>query len=281
MNRNFTFLLENNFGLDEVAVIKKKGITLIPILNTDGRIVKLANLTETKTILPIDAIIMAGGEGRRLRPLTEHTPKPLLKIGDKPIIEHNLDRLMHFGVADFWLCVRYLGKQIEDYLQTGASKNISIRYIWEDEPLGTIGAVKKITDLKHNHILITNSDLLTNIDYEDFYRDFIKQDADLSVVTIPYSVSIPYAVLETSNGHVLSFKEKPTYTYYSNGGIYMMKKKMLDYIPSGFFNATDFMELLIKKNHKVVSYPLRGYWLDIGKTEDFERAQEDIKHLEF
>ena len=222
---------------------------------------------------------MAGGEGRRLRPLTEKTPKPLLKVGNKPILEHNIDRLIHFGIDDYWICVRYLGEQIEEYFGDGSLRNISIKYIWEEEPLGTIGAVTRITDFKHDHILVTNSDLLTNLDYEDFYLDFVKKEADLSVVTIPYSINVPYAVLETSNGHVLSFKEKPTYTYYSNGGIYLMKKSMLQYVPKGFFNATDLMEYLLKNSHRVVSYPLHGYWLDIGRTEDYARAQEDIKYL--
>jgi NDP-sugar pyrophosphorylase family protein len=127
-----------------------------------------------------------------------------------------------------------------------------------------------------------NSDLLTNLDYEHFYIDFIKQDADFAVVTIPYQVNVPYAVLETTNGEIKSFKEKPIYTYYSNGGIYLMKKSVLNFLPKeAIFNATDLMEKLIEENKKVVSYPLLGYWLDIGKHEDFEKAQIDIKQIRF
>jgi NDP-sugar pyrophosphorylase family protein len=112
--------------------------------------------------------------------------------------------------------------------------------------------------------------------------DFISQDADFSVVTIPYQVSVPYAVLETSNGHIMSFKEKPTYTYYSNGGIYLLKKSALQYLPKNKpFNATDLMEKLIEEKKKVISYPLLGYWLDIGKHDDFEKAQQDIKQIKF
>ena len=112
--------------------------------------------------------------------------------------------------------------------------------------------------------------------------DFIEKDADFSVVTIPYNVTIPYAVLETSNGHVLDFKEKPTFTYYSNGGIYLIKRSVLEYIPKDtHFNATDLMEKLITANKKVISYPLVGYWLDVGKHEDFEKAQNDINTIKF
>jgi len=225
---------------------------------------------------------MAGGRGQRLQPLTDTVPKSLLKVGDKAIMEHNLDRLALFGIDDFWVSVKYLGEQIENHFGKGIEKNINIEYVWESEPLGTIGAVSQIKNFEHDYILVTNSDLLTNIDYEQFFLEFIKQDADLAVLTIPYQVSIPYAVLETNNGDVRSFKEKPTYTYYSNGGIYLMKKEMLKYIPQDtFFNATDLIEKLINNKLKVISFPFSGYWLDVGKHEDFEKAQIEIYNIKF
>jgi NDP-sugar pyrophosphorylase family protein len=197
-------------------------------------------------------------------------------------MEHNLDRLALFGIDDFWVTVKYLGEQIEAYFGSGKQKNINIEYIWENEPMGTIGSVAQISNFKHDYVLVTNSDLLTNIDYEQFFLEFIKQGADLAVLTIPYKVAIPYAVLETEDGEVKSFKEKPTYTYYSNGGIYLMKREMLRYIPQNtFFNATDLMEKLISKNKKIVSFPFAGYWLDIGKHEDFEKAQSEINIIKF
>ena len=123
---------------------------------------------------------------------------------------------------------------------------------------------------------------MNNIDYEQFFLEFIRQEADLAVLTIPYQVNVPYAVLETKDGKVKSFKEKPTYTYYSNGGIYLMKKEMVEFIPKAtFFNATDLMEELIKNDLKVISFPFSGYWLDVGKHEDFEKAHIDIKNIKF
>ena len=193
-----------------------------------------------------------------------------------------IDRLALYGIDDIWLTVKYLGNQIVDYFGDGKDKNLSIHYVWEDEPLGTIGSASKIDNFKHEHILVSNSDILTNLDYEAFYLDFLEKDADFAVVSIPYDVNIPYAVLEASNGLVLNFKEKPTYTYYSNGGIYLMKRDMLEYIPKGqYFNATDLMEKLIQENKKVVSYQLVGYWLDIGKHEDFVKAQKDFNKINF
>ncbi len=279
MFRNFSYVTKNNFTVQDVARIKEKGVLLLPVLDGDRKIVKIVNLSTTQTILPLDVVVMAGGEGRRLRPLTERTPKPLLKVGDKPIIEHNLDRLISFGIDDYWICVRYFGEQLEKYFGDGASKNISINFIWEDQPLGTIGAIRKINNFKHEYILVTNSDLLTNLDYEGFFVDFIANDADLSVATIPYSINIPYAVLDTANGHVVSFKEKPTYTYYSNAGIYLMRRKVVEQIPEGFYNATDLMEKLIQQGRKVISYPIIGYWLDVGNPQDYAKANQDIKHL--
>ena len=235
-----------------------------------------------RSYLPVDAVIMAGGRGQRLSPLTDSTPKPLLKVGDKPIMEHNLERLALYGIDDFWVSVKYLGEQIEDYFSDGSKRNVKIRYVWENEPLGTIGAVSKINDFEHDYILVTNSDILTNLDYEHFFLDFLKHDADFSVVSIPYQIDIPYAVLETSSINIISLKEKPSYTYYSNGGIYLMKKSVLKHLPKDrFFNATDLMEKLIGEGHKVISYALSGYWLDVGKHEDFDKAQKDILQIKF
>ena len=271
---------ENN--LDKIIEYREGNFRVVPVVDENRRVVNVINFRKTRSYLPIDAVIMAGGRGQRLQPLTDLVPKPLLKVGDKAIMEHNIDRLALYGIDDFWVSVKYLGEQIEKHFGDGVEKNIKIEYIWENEALGTIGAVSQIKTFEHDYVLVTNSDLLTNIDYEQFFLEFIRQEADLAVLTIPYQVSIPYAVLETKEGKVKSFKEKPTYTYYSNGGIYLMKKEMVKFIPAAtFFNATDLMEELIKNDLKVISFPFSGYWLDVGKHEDFEKAQNDIKMIKF
>jgi dTDP-glucose pyrophosphorylase/mRNA-degrading endonuclease RelE of RelBE toxin-antitoxin system len=282
IQQNPRFIRKGSRDIYKIIKLRSQNFRIIPVIDTEDKVITIVNFRNLRSYLPIDAIIMAGGRGQRLKPLTDITPKPLLKVGDKSIMEHNVDRLALYGIDDFWFSVKYLGNQIVDYFGDGKDKNRSIQYVWEDEPLGTIGAASKIDDFKHEQVLVSNSDILTNLDYEAFYLDFLEKDADFAVVTIPYNVSIPYAVLETSNGHVLNFKEKPTYTYYSNGGIYLMKRAMLEYIPKGqHFNATDLMEKLIQENKKVVSYPLVGYWLDVGKHEDFEKAQNDINTIKF
>ncbi len=279
---NPRYVRKGECDIQKIIEYREGDYKVIPVLNEYDIVVNVINFRLIRSYLPVDAVIMAGGRGLRMKPLTDSIPKPLLKVGNKPIMEHNLDRLSLFGIDDFWVSVKYLGEQIESYFGTGKQKNISIEYIWENDPLGTIGAVSLIENFKHDYILITNSDLLTNIDYEQFFLEFINKDADLAVLTIPYQVNIPYAVLETTDGHIKSFKEKPTYTYYSNGGIYLIKREMLHFIPnSQFYNATDLMEYMIQNNYKVISFPFSGYWLDVGKHEDFEKAQSDLNNIKF
>lgn len=275
------FIYENEFNQEKLEQYKNNNFKLIPILNSNHQIVDILNFRYRTTLLPVDAVLMAGGEGKRLRPLTEKTPKPLLKVGDKPIIEHNIDRLAKVGVKNIHLSINYLGEQLEDYFGNGGSKGINIEYIKEDKPLGTIGSVLLVEDFYNDEILVMNSDLLTNIDFADFYKFFKECGAEMAVASTTYEVSVPYAVLEADDHHkVTSLKEKPKYNYFSNAGIYLMKKEILNMIPENqFYDITDLMEKVLEMDLKLVTYPINGYWLDIGKHEDFKKAQEDIKHL--
>lgn len=280
MFRQFRFI-KKDFTSEEVNVLRAKRIRFVPMLDENRRIISIVDLNDLHAVLPVDAVIMAGGKGKRLLPLTENLPKPLLKVGDKPIIEHNIDRLTKYGVTDFYITVKYLGHKITDYFGDGRSKNVSIQYSFEEEELGTMGAVSLIHGFRHDHVLVMNSDLLTNIDFKDFYDYFIEQEADMAIASIPYHVDIPYAVFELSEGKAIhSFREKPRYTYYSNAGVYLIRKELVDFIPANTkFDATDMMQMMIGKGKKVISYPITGYWLDIGRMEDYIKAQEDIKHL--
>lgn len=278
---NPKFIYEEDYDQEKLTSLRKNNFKIIPILNRDNEVVDILNFRTRKTLLPIDAILMAGGEGKRLRPLTETIPKPLLKIGDKPIIEYNVDRLVSVGVKNLYISINYLGEQLEDYFKDGSSKNLNIQYIKEEKPMGTIGSVLLVDDYEHDDLLVMNSDLLTNIDFADFYKSFKESNADMAVAATTYSVDIPYAVLETGEDQrVKSLKEKPKYTYFSNAGIYLLKKGLLKMIPqSTFFDITDLMEKILEMNLHLLTYPINGYWLDIGKHDDFKKAQEDIRHL--
>ena len=282
INSNPKFIRKEKYSIGEIKNLRNNNFKVIPVVDNNNVIINVINFRSILSYLPVDAVIMAGGLGSRLKPLTDNLPKPLLKIGDKTIIDYNIDRLISFGIDDFWISVRYLADQIKEHFGNGNSKGVSIKYVDEENPLGTIGAVGKINNFRHDYVLVTNSDILTNLNYENFFKDFIEKDADMSVVTIPYDVEIPYAVMETKDNNVLSFIEKPTYRYYSNGGIYLIKKSILKNIPKNkLFNSTDLMELLIAKKLNLISYPMHNYWLDIGKPKDYLKAQNDIKHIKF
>ncbi|WP_461634101.1 nucleotidyltransferase family protein [Labilibaculum euxinus] len=281
-NRNCHYLREKDITIEKIKTLEKKNIFIVPIVNDNFSLIKIINIKETYSILPLDAIIMAGGRGERLRPFTDSVPKPLLKVGGIPIIERNINLLKKYGINHMTIALKYLGSQIQDYFQDGSSNQINITYVDEKQALGTIGALKLAQNFSHDDLLVMNSDLLTNIDFEQMYFLFKESNADLVVASTSYEVNVPYAVLESDNGTIKSFREKPTYTYNSNAGIYMMKKNVVDIIPEGeFYNATDLIDDMIKLGKKVVHFPILGYWLDIGKHEDFEKAQKDVKRIKF
>lgn len=279
MHRDFSYLVEGSNFMDSILRFRKKGIVLLPVLSREFFIIKIYNLKKTRSILPVDAVLMAGGKGERLRPLTDKTPKPLLPVGGKAIIDYNIDRLLYFGIEQISVTVNYLKEQIEEHFKI-PRENVKIKCVREPQFLGTMGAVQFVDKFHHDTVLIMNSDLFTNIDYEDFYLHFIENQADMSVAAVPYSVSVPYGIFELNGREVLGVKEKPTYNYYANAGIYLVKKELLSLIPSNeVFNATDLMELLVHQKKKVVRFPITGYWLDIGKHEEYSKAQELVRHL--
>lgn len=280
-NPSFVFVYENSIA--KLELFQSKNLKIIPVLNKEKQIVDIIIFSQTSTIIPADAVLMAGGKGVRLKPLTDTTPKPMLKVGEKPIIEYNIDRLIQVGIKNFNLSVNYLAEQLENYFKDGEQKNVSIKYVKEDKPLGTIGSILLVESFENDDIIVMNSDLLTNIDFVDFYKLFKESEADMAVAATSYYVDIPYAVLEVKNiNQVTSLKEKPRYTYFSNAGIYLLKKELLKLIPENtFFDITDLMNIILDKDLKLVTYPINGYWLDIGKHEDYIKAQEDVKHIKF
>jgi len=280
MHRDFNFLRKGvNDDVHHLQELKKKKMKLVPLLDEDNRIVEIVNLERFVTRLPVDAVLMAGGKGERLRPLTEKTPKPLIKIGDKCIIDYNVDRLISFGIKHINVTVNYLGEQIEEHFRE-VCKGIKIETVREPKYLGTIGSIKFVETFYNDTVLVMNSDLFTNIDYEDFYLHFCQHDADMSVAAVPYIVKVPYGVFSLDGRNIKGIVEKPTYSYYANAGIYLIKKCCLDLIPKDeFFNATDFMDKMIATHHKVTRYPISGFWIDIGQHDELARAKEMVKHI--
>lgn len=280
MNSNFIFLKHDEYEIDKIHQIRDKNVKFVPELNKDGSLYTIRDFSNGKSFIPVDAVMMAGGKGERLRPLTKDTPKPLLKVADKPIIDYNIENLLKNGITHINVTVNYLGDQIEKHFKEPIN-DVKVTCVREPNYLGTIGSVKFVKKWYNDTILLMNSDLFTNIDIESFYFHFIKHNADMSVAGVPYNVSIPYGIFEIQNTReIIGITEKPSFHYYANAGIYLIKRELFNMIPNNcFFNVTDFMNNLLENNKRIIRFPIAGYWIDIGKPEDYRNVQEFARNI--
>lgn len=278
-NRKFTYLRKGSYDVQLIHIAKDKGIELLPVLNEQMQIVDVVNLKKQKSYLPIDAALMAGGKGERLRPLTDKTPKPLLKMEGKPIIDYIVEHIISYGIKNISVTVNYLKEQLIEHFEN-PMLGVQVKTVCEPQFLGTIGSLAYVEKFANDTVLLMNSDAITNLNLEDFYLHFKEHNADMSIAAIPYTISIPYGILDLEGRNVQGVLEKPTYNYYANTGIYLIKRELIDLIPaSEFFNATDFMELLLKSGYKVIRFPLNGTWIDIGNPQEYQKAKELVKHI--
>lgn len=275
MHRSFHALRPGDEEFTALPPIRQKGITLVPRLDADGRITEIIDLATHRNRLPIDAVLMAGGRGERLRPLTIDTPKPLLKVGGRPIIDRNVDELAACGVRRIYVTVNYLRQQIEDHFATPRNDGTTVTCVAEPARLGTIGSLALVKGLTHPDVLLMNSDLLTTIDFEALYAHHRNSGADLTIAAVPYNVSVPYAIIHTQGDRVTSLAEKPTFNYFANAGVYILRRELIGRLTPGQpLDAPDFIEGLIKDGLKVCRFPIEGIWIDIGSPDDFRYANE-------
>lgn len=278
MHRNFLRFEEGNIDVAVVRDIRKRGITLVPQLDGDGRIRQVYDFSLCHSILPLDAVLMAGGKGERLRPLTLTTPKPLLKMGDKCIIDYNVEELARNGIDNIAVTTNYLAEQLDEHFSRPVG-GVNVRCVREPRKLGTIGSLRLVDGLTHDNVLVMNSDLLTTISYEEMFLRHVEEEADLTVAAVPYMVSVPFAIFRCDGTRVLGLEEKPTYNYYANAGIYIVRREHLGLIPDDRpYDAPDLIERLVNDGGKVVYYSINGMWLDVGSPDDFRHAQELVKH---
>lgn len=275
MHRRFKSL-DDTTPLDILTLkdIRNAGIRLVPILDSHRRITRVIDTRLVTTILPVSALLMAGGKGERLRPLTLTTPKPLLKIGSKPIIDYNIEALARVGVDSITVTTNYLAEQIHDHFSQPVA-GVSVKCVREPRPLGTIGSAGLIDHTPGGTTLVMNSDLLTTISFEDMFIHHTGEKADITIAVIPYNVSVPFAILETEGSAVRSLSEKPCYSYYANAGIYLIANDLLNRLDGQTrVDATDLIEQAIADGRHVTYYPIDGRWIDIGSPTDFNHAQE-------
>jgi NDP-sugar pyrophosphorylase family protein len=221
----------------------------------------------------LEAIIMSGGEGKRLRPYTNNIPKPLLNINGKPMIRHVVDHLYHYGVKNFHFTLHYLGSLIEEEMIRHKKDDQNFYFYYEKEPLGTFGGVGSIKNIKSERIILVNSDILTSINYEELHEYSCENNSDFTITTIPYEIEIPFATLDTIENKVLNILEKPIVEYKVNAGIYMFKKEILNLVPLDTkIDITDFISKLLNEDFSVHHFYTNKYWIDVGRMDDYQRA---------
>ena len=250
----------------------------IPLIDHDGRVVGIELLSNllNEYQLPLRALVMAGGFGTRLRPLTDERPKAMLPVGDRPLLEVIVDQLQQAGIRRVNLATHYRADMIEQHFGDGRNFGVDIGYITEDEPLGTAGALARLPE-SNEPILVMNGDILSRVNLVamlDFHR---AHRADLTVAVRPYRFQVPYGVIRVEGAAVTAVEEKPVVTYQVNAGIYLLDSAVCRLVPPNQrFDMTDLIQRAVAERRTVVSFPLHEDWIDIGRSEDYERAQSDF-----
>jgi len=255
-------------------------IRQIPILDEQDHLVDLVTIEDLlpKENLPLQAVVMAGGYGTRLLPLTEDLPKPMLPIGDRPLIELIVEQLQQSGIQRVNITTHYLSDKIKNHFGSGQDFGVEIEYVDEDKALGTAGAIS-LMDQPDDPLLVINGDILTRVDFRAMLNYHRKHKSDLTVGVRQFAFDVPYGVIECDGPFVKRLKEKPKYNFLVNAGIYLLEPSVYPYIPNDRrFDMTDLIESLLADNCAVVSFPIVEYWLDVGQPVDYKKAQEDIEN---
>jgi dTDP-glucose pyrophosphorylase len=265
-----------------VAIMRERGIDQIPILDETGRVTAIESINPARAGIKIDypVVIMAGGKGKRLHPITETIPKALVSIGDKPILEHILERMIAQGFQNFTLAVNHMGDMIEDYFGDGSRWNVNIGYLREPKQLGTAGALGLMQTRPRTPFIVTNCDVLTTTNFQDMLEFHLNQGAQATVGVREFSYQVPFGVMELAGSQLRRITEKPEHTWLINAGIYVLDPSIIDVIPPGeYFDMTDVLAALISKSAPVSTYMIRRYWIDIGMPQDLDQARQQIEQL--
>jgi dTDP-glucose pyrophosphorylase/CBS domain-containing protein len=249
----------------------------IPLLDEQERVVDLVTMQDILPgqIAPIQAVIMAGGKGIRLRPLTEDLPKPMLPVGGRPLLERIIEQLQTIGIRHVNITTHYKPEKIKEHFGDGAAFGINLHYIHEEQPLGTGGALSLLPNPEQT-MLVINGDILTRVNFHAMLAYHQEHQADMTVAVRPYETQIPYGVVECEGPYIRALQEKPRKTFLVNAGIYLLEPTVYSAIPQGEqFQMTDLVQQLIARHRIVVSFPIHEYWLDIGQHADYDQAQQD------
>ena len=267
---------------EEALFLMDKGcestLNYLPLME-DGKLVGLLLRKDIVPEQPLDicAVVMAGGEGKRLRPLTDNVPKPLLPVGGIPLLERIVCQLRAAGIKKLYFGVHYLAEQIEEFFGDGEKFGLEINYLREKTPLGTGGALR-LLEGSESHVLLMNGDVLTKINLRAMFRFHKQHDASITVGICQYKMPVSYGVVRCDGVHVREIREKPELTFFINAGIYFISPPALALLPERErFDMPDFIRHQVHAGYNVIGFPLFEYWLDIGKMEDYQQAQLEVR----
>lgn len=273
------FVLKKGMSRDEVIRwMQNSAIHEIPMVNENNQVEGIISFTDyiKKSNKSNPVVIMAGGEGTRLRPLTETCPKPLLKIGNKPILEILLNNLSESGFNNVYMAINYKGEMIKDYFGSGGQFGVNISYIEEKKPMGTAGALRMMQDIIKDPFLVVNADLLTNLNFDNMLSFHIEENVLATMAVREYIHYIPYGVIDVDEGRIKAIKEKPSRKFFINAGIYALNPDIICKIPEDErYDMTQLFENIIERGFDTAVFPIQDYWLDIGNFESYSRAQKE------
>jgi dTDP-glucose pyrophosphorylase len=281
MNVNPTIAHQEDSDEKILNLMKSQLFHHIPILNSQGKIVSLKTLNESVLIGGLSnwAILMAGGLGTRLSPLTDEKPKPLIKVGETPVLELVLKNCIENNLRKFFISVNYKAEMIKNYFGDGSKWGVDIQYLHEDQKMGTAGSISLLPLKPEKPCFILNCDLVTNINLRNILNFHLQNNSEGTMCVREYQFQVPYGVVELDGPIIQNINEKPIQKFFINAGIYVLNPQVLSLVKKNvFIDMPDLFKLLITNNFKTAAYPIREYWLDIGRLSDLEKANEDFKN---
>ncbi|WP_374312299.1 nucleotidyltransferase family protein [Dongia sp.] len=282
MNSQPHTAVEGMSRIELIEHLRRNDLRHLPIVDPKGRVVGLESDTELYEGIERDnwVVLMAGGLGQRLRPLTDDVPKPLLEVGDRPLLEIIIDRFILQGFRKFFVSVNYRADMVKGHFGDGGKLNCEIRYLEEREPLGTAGAIGLLPQRPTKPFVVMNGDLLTTVSFDSLVNFHEQHGADLTLGVRHYSHQIPYGVAEIRDNQVIDIVEKPNHDCFISGGIYVLSPNLLSELqPARHIDMPDLVRKLIGAKRRVSAYPVTEYWIDVGRIEDLERARSDVYHM--
>lgn len=265
-----------------LKIALEKKLHQIPVVDSQGRVVDIKEIDELVKLKnkTNKVVLMVGGLGTRLRPLTETTPKPMLKVGNKPILQTIVEKFAEYGYTNIIMCVNYKSDIIQNYFGDGSKFGVSIEYVFEEQRMGTAGALSLLKDKPTEPFFVMNGDLLTNVNFEHLHNYHLATESIATMCVREYDFQVPYGVVNIKDSKIVSIEEKPTHKFFVSAGIYMLSHKVLEYIPKNqFYDMPTLFDKLISLNENTVSFPLREYWLDIGRIEEYKKANDEYEDV--